>query len=67
MTTPEPRFGQLLNTLRLADLEKPADGFKETAVIRDPVTVASFNWMCANQPTIVIPGRPYMLVTNTSS
>ncbi|KAH8646474.1 hypothetical protein BGZ60DRAFT_391872 [Tricladium varicosporioides] len=57
-TTTAPPLGDLLDKICLPDLEKSASDFKDTAVIRDPVTVASFNWMRATNPTIVIPGSP---------
>ena len=58
-TTPPSPFGDLLDEICLADLEKSASGFRDSAVIRDPVTMASFNWIRTTKtgkPTIVVPG-----------
>ena len=54
--TPAPPFGELLSKVRLTDLDKSAREFKDTAVIRNVVSIASFNWQRASKPTIVIPG-----------
>lgn len=55
-TTPAPPFGELLSKVRLTDLDESAREFKDTAVIRNVVSIASFNWQRASKPTIVIPG-----------
>lgn len=63
--TPGPSFGNLFDTIRHADLEKAASDFKDIAAILNPVTVASFNWIRASRPTIVIPGEKRVLAFQT--
>ncbi|KAL2074254.1 hypothetical protein VTL71DRAFT_8032 [Oculimacula yallundae] len=59
--TPAPPFGDLLDEIRLEDLERTANGFSDSSTIRDSVVEASFNWIRTTntgKPTIVIPGSP---------
>ena len=57
-----PPFGDVLSKVRLTDLDKSAREIKDTAVIRNVVSIASFNWQCASKPTIVVPGMLLSLV-----
>jgi hypothetical protein len=56
-TTAAPPIGDLLDKIGLTDLENSERDFRDTAVIRNSVTVASFNWQRASKPTIVTPGK----------
>ena len=60
--TSAPPFGEVLSKVRLTDLDKSAREIKDTAVIRNVVSIASFNWQCASKPTIVVPGMLLSLV-----
>lgn len=71
-TTPAPPFGDLLDEIRLTDLEKTASDFSDSAMIRDSVIEASFNWIrttnignpTIGNPTIFIPGLFSTFSTN---
>ncbi|EFX01641.1 geranylgeranyl pyrophosphate synthetase [Grosmannia clavigera kw1407] len=50
--------GPLIERLRAVDLDFEAASFEDAAVISAVEPVASFSWMKADRPTIMIPGMP---------
>ncbi|KAL1838402.1 hypothetical protein VTJ49DRAFT_2686 [Mycothermus thermophilus] len=58
--SPAPPLGNLLNTLRVDDLEPSAKGYLASSRIENARTVTSYSWVdnANSGPTILIPGKP---------
>lgn len=55
----EPALGFVLSTASHADFTKAGGMYKSESVIKDCVTVTSYNWLDRPKPTMVIPGKPH--------
>ena len=57
--SPAPAFGELIQTLRLEDLEEVSRKHQGLAQIQDVRTVTSYSWIdkTGPDPTILVPGR----------
>lgn len=53
----EPPLGLLLRCLKPDDFHEKAKDANPQSVVTESRTVASYNWLEAAEPTIVIPGR----------
>ena len=55
-TTPSPPLGRLIEGLRTDTFAEAAKRFQSSAVISDCSAIASYSWLGARDPTILVPG-----------
>ncbi|KAH9905798.1 hypothetical protein F4778DRAFT_679493 [Xylariomycetidae sp. FL2044] len=55
---PQQPFGSIVRSLALDDLRMEAVAFEKKAVIKDCSPVASYSWLNAPEPTLLVPGKP---------
>ncbi|TKW56232.1 hypothetical protein CTA1_3739 [Colletotrichum tanaceti] len=53
-----PPLGPLVEKVDVAELVKPAKGYRSSAQVTNCELVASYNWLDKQQPTVMIPGAP---------
>ncbi|KAI1266291.1 geranylgeranyl pyrophosphate synthetase [Xylariaceae sp. FL1019] len=55
---PDPALGPLVKSISSDELLSGSDAGSQTVGIKDPKVIASYNWIAASSPSILIPGEP---------